>query len=141
MPPVNKIIITALMWVLSAGVIFNFSQSALTALSHAQDRTTIPLHSLAAQFDGLKETFKGLRYAGYYTDKDTEAPLTLAQFQQAQYTLAPTVFILNKTNYPLVIFDCTTTDVAVAKMKELGFAPIKSYNGIILGISQKLVQP
>ncbi len=120
---------------------FNLGQTSLIALQHSQDRTTVPLHSLGAQFEGLKDVFNGVRYAGYYTDKNLDIPLAVAQFEQAQYALAPTVLMLNKTDYPLVILDCTSPDIAIAKGKELGLIPLKAANGIILASNPKATQP
>ena len=99
---------------------------------------SIPLHSLGYKFLGLEGTFKNVRYVGYYTDKDIEEPLTVAQFEQAQYTLAPTVLVLNKTNYPFVLFDCTTPVFALEKIKELGMQPLKTNAGIILAFNPAL---
>ena len=100
-----------------------------------QQRPSIPLHSLIYKFTGLEKVFKGLRYAGYYTDKNTEEPLTIAQFEQAQYVLAPTVLVLNRTDYPLVLFDCTTPAMALKKIQELGFKPLSANAGIILAVN------
>jgi hypothetical protein len=97
-----------------------------------QSKPSQPLHSLGYKFIGLEQLFKDVRYVGYYTDKDIEAPLTIAQFEQAQYMLAPTVLVLNKTDYPFVIFDCTTPEVALNKIRELGLQPLKINAGIIL---------
>ncbi len=130
-----------LLIVIALAALFNFGQGSLIALQHAQDRTTIPLHSLGAQFEGLKDVFTGVRYAGYYTDKNLDIPLAVAQFEQAQYALAPTVLMLNKTDYPLVILDCTSPEVAIAKGKELGLSPLKAANGIILALNPKFAQP
>ena len=96
---------------------------------------SVPLHSLGYKFLGLEETFKNVRYAGYYTDKDIETPLNIAQFEQAQYTLAPTVLVLNRTNYPFVLFDCSSPALALDKIRELGMQPLKTNAGIILAFN------
>jgi len=99
------------------------------------DRTGIPLHSLGFQFIGLENVFKGVRAVGYYTDKDLDNPLAVAQFEQAQYMLAPTVLDLNHTQYRWAIFDCTSLRAAMEAAKRLGFTPLKTHNGIILAIN------
>ena len=95
----------------------------------------IPLHSLGYKFLGLDNIFKNVRYAGYYTDKDIEAPLTIAQFEQAQYTLAPTVLVLNKTDYPFVFFDCSSPAIALKKIQEFGLRPLSLNTDIILAVN------
>ena len=77
------------------------------------------LHSLAEQFMPLQKVFANVPRAGYYTDKNMDIPLAVAQFEQAQFVLAPTVLELNNTNLPLVIFDCTSPAIAMQKIKEL----------------------
>jgi hypothetical protein len=49
--------------------------------------------------------------------------LAIAQFEQAQYMLAPTVLDLNHTQYHWVIFDCTSPQVAMEAIKHLGLTP------------------
>ena len=62
-----------------------------------------------------------------------EHPLAIAQFEQAQYMLSPTVLDLNNTNHPLVVFDCMAPQTNMAKIKELGLEPVSINNvGIIL---------
>lgn len=106
-----------------------------------KERTTqgaFPLHSLSYQFLPLQPIFKNVPRAGYYTDKDLEIPLAVAQYEQAQYVLAPTVLEINNTNLPLVIFDCTSPKVAITKMQELNLTPISvSPQGLILAANPK----
>lgn len=115
---------------------FSLSLDYARALSQLKDRTTVPLHSLGIQFMGLENVFKGVRTVGYYTDKDLENPLAIAQFEQAQYMLAPTVLDLNHTGYHWVIFDCTNPRTALEMIKVLGFMPLKiNKQGIILAFN------
>jgi len=105
------------------------------ALIELSDRTTVPLHSLGYQFMGLEGVFKDVHTVGYFTDKDLDKPLAVAQFEQAQYMLVPTVLDLNNTQYHWVIFDCTTPQIAMENIKRLGFTPVKMHNGIILAFN------
>ncbi len=107
-------------------------QAYTQAIVQLQDRTTIPLHSLGFQFMGLENVFKDVHTVGYYTDKDLNNPLAIAQFEQAQYMLVPTVLDLNHTQYHWVIFDCTSPQAAMEAIQRLGFTPMKANNGIIL---------
>lgn len=111
--------------------VFDLLTAYTQAIIQLQDRAT-PLHSLGYQFMGLENVFKDVHTVGYYTDKDLNNPLAIAQFEQAQYMLVPTVLDLNHTQYHWVIFDCTSPQVAIEAIKHLGFIPMKSRNGIIL---------
>ena len=104
-----------------------------------QNPSIVPFHSLGFKFMGLEKILANQTYAGYYTDKNMDNSLTVAQFEQAQYMLSPTVLDLNNTNHPLVIFDCTTPAAGMAKIKELGLVPASISNtGIILAYDPKV---
>ncbi len=121
---------------LSAGL--SLLQLSIRTYTQLTQPHRMQLHDLAAQFAGLQPLFAHIPLAGYYTDKDMALPLSIAQFEQAQYMLAPTVLELNNTSLPLVIFDCTTPETAVAKIKELGLVPLSASNtGIILAENPK----
>lgn len=117
---------------------FNFLQAYVQALGQLQDRTTVPLHSLSYQFMGLESVFKNVPVVGYFTDKNLNNTLAIAQFEQAQYILAPTVLDLNQTKYHWVIFDCTSPQVALDAIKHFGFTPLKINHGIILAYNSRL---
>jgi len=116
-------------------VLFDLYQAYAQALIQLQDHKTVPLHSLGYQFIGLENVFKDVRTVGYYTDKDLDNPLSIAQFEQAQYMLAPTVLDLNQTQYHWVIFDCTSPQVAMAAIQRLKLIPAKAHNGIVLALN------
>jgi hypothetical protein len=100
-----------------------------------------PLHGLAEQFTGLMPAFRGIPRAGYFTDKDPEFPVTIAQFEQAQYVLAPTVLELNNTDLPLVIFDCRSPAACLENIKRLKLMPVSvSNSGLVLAVNPKFVQ-
>jgi hypothetical protein len=115
--------------------LFNLGQAYLQAVLELQDRTTIPLHSLSYQFMGLENVFKGERTVGYYTDKDLNNTLAIAQFEQAQYVLAPTVLDLNHTEHRWVIVDCTSAQAGMDAIKHLGLTPVKMNRGLILALN------
>lgn len=114
---------------------FNLFLAYAQATVQFQDHTSIPLHSLGFQFMGLENVFKGIRTVGYYTDKDLNNPLAIAQFEQAQYMLVPTVLDLNHTQYRWVIFDCTSPQAAMEAIQHLGLTPLKANHGIILAFN------
>ncbi|MBF0489741.1 MAG: hypothetical protein HQL15_03875 [Candidatus Omnitrophica bacterium] len=118
---------------------FNVLQLTLQILGHQIHPSTRPFHSLGDQFKGLEVILGHERTVGYYTDKNMDNTLAIAQFEQAQYLLAPTVLDLNQTNHPFVLFDCTSAEVAINKIKELGLQPLKANNtGIVLAINPQL---
>ena len=131
MPKLRIIFLVCL--VVAAGVDLFLSYGQ--AINKLEDHTTIPLHSLGFQFLGLADIFKDVHTVGYYTDKDLDNALAIAQFEQAQYMLAPTVLDLNHTQYHWVIFDCTSTQVAMKAIQNLGFTPLKERNGIIVAVN------
>jgi hypothetical protein len=117
---------------LTSAAVFNLYLAYAQAIRQIQDRTTIPLHSLGFPFMGLENVFKNVSSVGYYTDKDLGQPLAIAQFEQAQYILAPTVLNLNHTPWRWAIFDCSSPQAAMEAMKRLGLMPLKINHGIIL---------
>ncbi len=87
---------------------------------------------------GLTDMLRGVEYVGYFTDKDLTDKTNAAQFSQAQYILAPVILDLNNTQRDFIIFDCTTPDVALEKIKEIDAVPlVKNKFGIIL--ARKLI--
>ena len=140
MPPLN--VKNAALGLLALSAAVSTVELAGRSLNHYLHPSPAPLHSLAAQFIGLQKVFAGVSRAGYYTDKNLDFPIAIAQFEQAQYVLAPTVLELNNTSLPLVIFDCTTPAIALAKIKELNLTPVSASNtGIILAMSPSLTLP
>ena len=92
-----------------------------------------PYFFIGDKFSGLGRLFRGVKYVGYYTDKNLDVNRHAAQFAQAQYALAPTILDLNNTNHELIIFDCTSELMAWARIKEIQAVPIKRNNlGIIV---------
>lgn len=84
-------------------------------------------------FSGLDQFFARTPYVGYFTDKSFDDKAAAAQFAQAQYMLVPTVLDLNYQRHEWILMDCTSTETAMAKIKELGAVPVKKNKfGIIL---------
>ncbi len=93
-----------------------------------------------AQYTFLGDRFRGLEllinkapYLGYMTDKNLDDNISARQFAQAQLVLAPTILDLNNVGHEFIIFDYTTPQAAVQKIKELKLQPLKANrHGIIL---------
>ena len=99
----------------------------------AQARRQIPYLFMGKKFLGLSEILKNTKYAGYYTDKNLDENRPALQFAQAQYILVPIILDLNNTDHPYVLFDCSSEEIALQKIKEAGLVPAKKNQfGIIL---------
>ncbi len=90
-----------------------------------QKRKTIPYYFLGLKFAGLKEMFRNVPFAGYYTDRNLNEKTNAAEFAQAQYVLAPTILELNHTGHEWTFFDCASEEKAAAKIREIGAEPVK----------------
>ena len=123
-------------------VLVNTGQLTSQVIHHQQHIQDLHPHNLGDQFQGLQTVFGNVPRIGYYTDKNIEDPVVIAQFEQAQYHLAPTMLDLNHTDYPFVILNCSSPQVAIDKMKELKLQPIKISNqGAIIAINPKIINP
>lgn len=96
-------------------------------------RQKVPYFFLGNKFLGLNDFFKGIQTIGYYTDKSLNDNQAAAQFAQAQYILTPLVLDLNNLGHEYTLFDCSTPEIALKKIKDSNLIPLKrnSY-GIIL---------
>ena len=96
-------------------------------------RRIVPFYFSGSKFLGLEGILKNVKYIGYYTNKDFSVTQNVAQFSEAQYVLAPSILELNNTDHDFILFDCTTVEVALAKIKEMRAIPLKKNQyGIIL---------
>ena len=91
------------------------------------------------KFLGINRFLPHASYVGYFTDrdlkKDTKAS---AQFAQAQYVLAPNIIEANNLSHEFILFDCTSEDVALEKIRDIGAIPLKKNKfGIILATTKK----
>lgn len=87
-----------------------------------------------SQFAGLGAFLGSESHVGYITDRKPTDDATIARYEQAQYMLAPVVLDLNNTGHKLLIFDCSSDEAALYKMKLAGAVPLKRNQfGIILG--------
>ncbi|MFA5059162.1 MAG: hypothetical protein WC676_00845 [Candidatus Omnitrophota bacterium] len=98
-----------------------------------QLRQNVPAQFLGYKFAGLEETLRDVRYIGYYSDKSLDDRVFAAQFAQAQYILTPAILDFNNTDHDFILFDCSTEDIAMRKIKQIGAVPLKKNQfGIIL---------
>ena len=98
-----------------------------------KQRESIPFYFSGFKFLGLEDIFRGVSHAGYYTDKDLSVKQNAAQFAEAQYILAPTILDFNNTDREFILFDCTTEEKALEKIRQIRAIPLKkNEHGIIL---------
>jgi hypothetical protein len=94
------------------------------------------------KFAGLHEILKNETRVGYLTDLSIDDTGNLAEYQQAQLMLAPSVLEINNPNTKFLIVNCSSDTVAYQKLKELGIQPLKRNQfGIILAFNPRLYQP
>jgi glutaredoxin len=124
----------AVILIMTGANLFHLSQKILET---KKQRETVPYVFVGAKFSGLDKILKDVPRVGYYTDKNLDKKAPAAQFAQAQYVLAPIVLDLNYDKHTFVLFDCSTEEKAMDKIKELGFKPLKRNPfGIILARKQ-----
>jgi len=138
---------TAVIFLTAAGLllVFNITASSGEMFKTGKifkHRERFPYIFLGDRFRGI-ETFVGKApYIGYYTNKNLDDNLSARQFAQAQLVLAPSILDLNNTEHEFIIFDCTTPQIALAKIKEIGAKPLKANPyGIILARHPDRVSP
>lgn len=101
--------------------------------SICQMKKIAPYSFSGNKFLGLEETFENVEIIGFYTDKDLEEEKHAQQFAQAQLILAPAMLDLNNLNHEYLLFDCTSYEVALKKIKEIGATALKKNQfGIVL---------
>lgn len=94
-------------------------------------------HEPGLQFADFKDALKGIRQAGFVTNKELSSENNDGQFLMAQYMLAPTVLELNASNNKYNILDCTSETHIVYALKSLGAAPLKiNKYGKMLAVKQ-----
>ncbi len=112
---------------------YNGIDLASTIHIHQEKRKHLPFYFSGYRFLGIESFFKGIKYAGYYTDRDLNEEEISAQYAQAQYILAPTILDLDYSQYKYILFDCTSESAAIAKIKKMAAIPLKKNQfGIIL---------
>ncbi len=93
---------------------------------------------LGDRFRGLEKLVNNAPYLGYATDKNLDDNINARQFAQAQLVLAPAILDLNNLGHEFLIFDYTTPQAAITKIRELHLEPLKANRyGIILARNPK----
>ncbi len=96
------------------------------------------VHFAGLKFSGLNEYLKNETRIGYATDLDIKETGPLAEYEQAQYILAPTILDVTGKAHKYFIVNCSTEAAALNKLKELNATPIlRNQFGIILALRNK----
>jgi hypothetical protein len=92
-----------------------------------------PIAFAGIKFAGLNEILQHETHIGYITDLNIDEDKNLAEFEQAQYMLAPAILELNNAKTRFLIVNCSNDEAAFQKLKEIGAQPLKrNPYGIIL---------
>jgi len=108
-------------------------------------RNLLPARPIAfggLAYAGLHDILRNETHIGYITDLSMDDDRNLAEFEQAQYMLAPAILEWNKSNTRFLIVNCSNDAAAFQKLKDLGAAPLKRNQfGIILAQNPGFYQP
>jgi len=96
-------------------------------------QSLFPYENIGYKFAGIDAFTKDFEYMGYYTDGDIEDRITLKNFSQVQYLVAPTILHFNNIDHEYILFVCYNEKNAWRKIKEMDAIPLKRNNhGVIL---------
>ena len=127
----NKI----LLGLISLAALFSLGQTCLELAKLSSARQAAPFFFAGDKFKGVEDVLKGETYVGYWSDRDINIDKNGAVFAQAQLVLAPVILDLGNTAHRYTLFDCDDPRQAMAKIQEIGAAPVKANNmGVILAV-------
>ncbi|MBL8013130.1 MAG: hypothetical protein JNN05_04720 [Candidatus Omnitrophica bacterium] len=90
------------------------------------------------KFSGLDKYLKNETHIGYATDLDLKETIALAEYEQAQYVLAPVILDVTGKPNNYFILNCSTEVAALNKLKELNATPLlRNQFGVILALRNK----
>ena len=90
------------------------------------------------KFSGLDDYLKNETHIGYATDLDIKETGPLAEYEQAQYVLAPVILDVTGKPHKFFVVNCSTEVGALKKLKELNAtAVLRNQFGVILALQNK----
>ena len=132
----NRLLLALSFVLIGINIFTNISQS-IASKNNAQ---SFPLHRLAEPFKALKPVFTHQVAAGYLTDKNIDDVPVIARYELAQFTLAPTVLLLNDSKHPFVLIDASDPTNAMRLLKDNQLTPLKiDNNGLILSVNKNFI--
>jgi hypothetical protein len=112
--------------------------SVLLVRSLVPDR---PVGFSGLKFAGLHDILKNETHIGYWTDLDLKDDRNLAEYEQAQFMLAPAILDINSTSTRFFIVNCSSDEAAAQRLMLIGAEPLKRNQfGVILARNPE-VQP
>lgn len=97
-------------------------------------RSDRPIAFAGLKFSGLGERLNNENSIGYASDLDLKEASALAEYQQAQYVLAPVILDINQPSaHRFAIINCSDDACALTKLNELNARPLlRNQFGVIL---------
>ena len=99
-----------------------------------------PVGFAGTKFSGLENILKQETRIGYITDLDLKETAVLAEYEQAQYVLAPAILEFNNPNSRFLIIHCSSDTAASRMLKDLGARSLTRNNfGVILAMRNQKI--
>jgi hypothetical protein len=89
------------------------------------------------KFSGLAEVLENETHIGYVSDLNIREAGPLAEYEQAQYVLAPVILDVERPAHKFVIINSSNDDAAIAILKKLNARPLmRNQFGVILATTE-----
>lgn len=96
-----------------------------------------PISFPGIKFSGLTEYLQDEKKISYITDLDTKETVPLAEYEQAQYIMAPVILDLSKQPHKFLVINCSSEMAALRKLKEWQAKPLlRNQFGVILATTE-----
>jgi hypothetical protein len=96
-----------------------------------------PIGFPGIKFSGLSELLKSETKINYITDLDIKESGPLAEYEQAQYILAPLILDLSREPHKFLLINCSSDISALNKLKEWKARPLlRNQFGVILATGE-----
>ena len=97
-----------------------------------------PINFSGLKFSGLGDILKKETLIGYVSDLNIKETRALAEYEQAQFMLAPIILDIQQPSHKFVIINCSNDTAALAKLKELNARPLlRNQFGVILATTDR----
>jgi hypothetical protein len=120
-------------------ITFGSVQAVRELIKVTELRQQNPFVFAGEAFAGAKSIIKDEKHVSYITDKDLAADKNIAEFSQAQFSLAPVILDLNNPNHRFLIINCDSPQRAKAVLQYYKARPVRQNNlGVILAVREGL---
>lgn len=122
-------------------IIFLICSCALILLNTFQLFRTLgpqrPIGFSGIKFSGLSEVLNKETRIGYVSGQNIRETGPLAEYEQAQYMLAPVILDVERPAHKFVIINCSNDESALAILKKLNARPLlRNQFGVILATTE-----